>query len=125
MRSRDGRMPQRQNGFVYLTRSHWKMLVLLLIELEIVFWGRSCGAASTPATVRMIQGTGPMKLLYDADVSLDPLRGKTVAILGYGNQGRAQALNLRDSGVNVIVGNRADEYRQRAVDDGFQPTEIP
>ena len=42
-----------------------------------------------------------------------------MAILGYGNQGRAQALNLRDSGVRVIVGNREDEYLERARVDGF------
>ncbi|HEY3392352.1 MAG TPA: hypothetical protein VGK58_06580, partial [Lacipirellulaceae bacterium] len=47
-----------------------------------------------------------MQLLNDSDASLEPLAGKTVAVLGYGNQGRAQALNLRDSGVDVIVGNR-------------------
>jgi ketol-acid reductoisomerase len=52
-----------------------------------------------------------MKLLKDSDASLEPLDGKTVAILGYGNQGRAQALNLRDSGVSGIVGNRDDTYR--------------
>src|SRR5262249_40681179 len=47
------------------------------------------------------------------------LDGETVAILGYGIQGRAQALNLRDSGVAVVVGNRPDAYRERAVADGF------
>ena len=65
-----------------------------------------------------------MKLLKDADASLEGLSGQTVAVLGYGNQGRAQALNLRDSGVNVIVGNRDDEYFQHAVEDGFRPTSI-
>lgn len=65
-----------------------------------------------------------MKLLKDADASLEPLSGKTVAILGYGNQGRAQALNLRDSGVRVVVGNREDKYRDRAVEDGFSPVSI-
>ena len=49
-----------------------------------------------------------MKMWNDDVVFLDILKGKTVAILGYGNQGRAQALNLRDSGVNIIVGNRDD-----------------
>jgi ketol-acid reductoisomerase len=44
------------------------------------------------------------KVYYDADADLGRLRGKTVAILGYGAQGRAHALNLKDSGVNVIVG---------------------
>lgn len=65
-----------------------------------------------------------MKLLKDEDASLEPLAGKTVAILGYGNQGRAQALNLRDSGVQVIVGNRQDRYREQALLDGFKPMEI-
>ena len=55
-----------------------------------------------------------MKIYTEADASLRPLAGKTVAVLGYGNQGRAQALNLRDSGVEVIVGNRRDEYFEQA-----------
>ncbi len=65
-----------------------------------------------------------MRLLKDDDASLEPLRGHTVAVLGYGNQGRAQAMNLRDSGVRVIVGNRDDRYRQQAVADGFEPLSI-
>jgi len=47
-----------------------------------------------------------MELLRDADIDPSPLAGKRVAIVGYGNQGRAQALNLLDSGVNVVVGLR-------------------
>lgn len=66
-----------------------------------------------------------MHLLKDGDASLEPLMGNTIAVLGYGNQGRAQALNLRDSGVTVIVGNRDDDYRRRATEDGFDPMEIP
>jgi ketol-acid reductoisomerase len=46
----------------------------------------------------------PAKIYYDADADLGRLRGKTVAILGYGAQGHAHALNLKDSGVNVVVG---------------------
>lgn len=65
-----------------------------------------------------------MKILKDADASLAPLDGKVVAILGYGNQGRGQGLNLRDSGVQVIVGNRDDEYRKTARADGFEPMSI-
>lgn len=65
-----------------------------------------------------------MKLYTDADASLQPLAGKTVAILGYGNQGRAQALNLRDSGVKVLVGNRQDGYLEQAQQDGFEPMPI-
>ena len=65
-----------------------------------------------------------MKIYSDDDASLSPLEGKTVAILGYGNQGRAQALNLRDSGVRVVVGNRDDEYLERARADGFESLTI-
>jgi len=66
-----------------------------------------------------------MRLLKDRDASLEALKDKTVAVLGYGNQGRAQALNLRDSGVHVIVGNRDDAYRAQAAEDGFEPVDIP
>jgi ketol-acid reductoisomerase len=47
-----------------------------------------------------------MKWLRDADIDPAPLSGKRVAIVGFGNQGRAQALNLHDSGVDVVVGLR-------------------
>jgi ketol-acid reductoisomerase len=48
-----------------------------------------------------------MEILKDAEIDPAPLAGKRVAILGFGNQGRAQALNLRDSGVDVVIGLRA------------------
>jgi ketol-acid reductoisomerase len=48
-----------------------------------------------------------MKMLREADIDPTPLAGKRVAIVGFGNQGRAQALNLRDSGTDVVVGLRA------------------
>jgi len=47
-----------------------------------------------------------MEILRDADIDSSPLEGKRIAILGYGNQGRAQALNLKDSGIDVVVGLR-------------------
>ena len=47
------------------------------------------------------------------------LTGRTVAVIGYGNLGRSVALNLRDSGVAVIIGNIDDEYRVPAAGDGF------
>ncbi len=65
-----------------------------------------------------------MQLFKDQDASIAPLAGKTVAVLGYGNQGQAQALNLRDSGVQVVVGNREDAYRERALADGFAPVSL-
>ena len=49
----------------------------------------------------------------EGDGNLSYLKNKTVAVIGYGNQGRAQALNLRDSGINIIVGNRSDSYNFR------------
>ena len=47
-------------------------------------------------------------IFYDADANPDALRGKTIAILGYGSQGHAHALNLKDSGHDVVVGLRPD-----------------
>jgi len=44
------------------------------------------------------------RMYYDADANLDLLAGKTIAIIGYGSQGHAHALNLKDSGINVVVG---------------------
>ncbi len=65
-----------------------------------------------------------VKVYYDRDARVEDLRGETVAVIGYGIQGRAQALNLRDSGIKVVVGNRADAYRDQAVADGFAAHEI-
>jgi len=58
----------------------------------------------------------------DADPAA--LDGATVAVLGYGNLGRSMALNLRDSGLTVVVGNRDDEYRRAAAGDGMDVTDI-
>ncbi|MHA2390358.1 MAG: ketol-acid reductoisomerase [Promethearchaeota archaeon] len=55
----------------------------------------------------------------EEDGNLSILASNTIAIIGYGNQGRAQALNLRDSGLNVIIGNIDDKYKKIALDDGF------
>lgn len=54
-----------------------------------------------------------------ADARPDALAGASVAVLGYGNLGRSVALNLRDSGLDVTVGNVDDEYRARARKEGF------
>lgn len=62
------------------------------------------------------------KVLYDKDVKLDLLKGKTIAIIGYGAQGRAQALNLRDSKIKVIVSELKGSYNyDLAKKDGFMP----
>ena len=47
-------------------------------------------------------------IYYEKDADLSVLIDLTIAIIGYGNQGRAHALNLRDSGLNVIIGNRKE-----------------
>ena len=67
----------------------------------------------------------PATIYYDNAADLSHLKGKTVAILGYGSQGPAQAQNLRDSGVNVIIGQRPGSANyDLAVTHGFQPMSI-
>jgi ketol-acid reductoisomerase len=64
-------------------------------------------------------------IYYDDDADLGLLKGKTVAILGYGSQGHAHAQNLRDSGVNVVVGQRpGSKNYEQAVQDGFKPMSL-
>src|SRR5918996_6035219 len=60
-------------------------------------------------------------MIYDKDADLAQLDGKTVAILGYGSQGHAHALNLKDSGVDVLVGLRQDSSSvEKARADGLE-----
>ena len=67
----------------------------------------------------------PAKVFYDDDADLSLLKDKTIAILGYGSQGHAQAQNLRDSGCNVIVGQRKGSANyELAVSHGFDPMPI-
>jgi ketol-acid reductoisomerase len=63
------------------------------------------------------------KVYYDKDADLKALKGKAIAIIGYGTQGRAQALCLRDSGLNVAyIGQRkGSKNYELAVADGFKP----
>jgi ketol-acid reductoisomerase len=64
------------------------------------------------------------KIYYDKDADLNVLKGKKVAIVGYGIQGRGQGLNLRDSGVDVIIAQRkGGKNYDQAVEDGFKPVE--
>ncbi|MDQ0337819.1 ketol-acid reductoisomerase [Caldalkalibacillus uzonensis] len=60
------------------------------------------------------------KMYYDQDVQLDVLQGKTVAVIGYGSQGHAHAQNLRDNGINVVIGLRRGKSWEKAEEDGFQ-----
>src|ERR671910_71232 len=65
------------------------------------------------------------EVLYDKDADLSLLEGKTVAILGYGSQGHAHALNLKDSGVDVVVGLRTDSAsRAEAASEGLTVLEV-
>jgi len=61
-----------------------------------------------------------VKVFGRADAPEGALAGEAVAVLGYGNLGRTAALNLRDSGVKVRIGNREDEYASRARAEGFE-----
>ena len=60
-----------------------------------------------------------MKVYYDKDADLSLIKGKTVAIIGYGSQGHAHAANLKDSGVNVVVGLRQGASWNKAGAAGF------
>lgn len=66
-----------------------------------------------------------MKLYYDADADLSVLNGKTIAVIGYGSQGRAQARMMHESGLNVVVGCREKGASwQRAQEDGLRVASI-
>jgi ketol-acid reductoisomerase len=65
------------------------------------------------------------RIYTDKDASLEELKGKTIAVIGYGIQGRAQALNLRDSGLKVIIGLRkGGKSWELATSEGFEVYEI-
>jgi len=67
----------------------------------------------------------PITMYYDKDADLALLKDKTIAILGYGSQGHAHAQNLRDSGCNVIIGQRPGSANyDLAVSHGFKPMTI-
>ena len=63
------------------------------------------------------------KIYYDKDADLSVLKGRKVAVIGYGSQGHAHALNLRDSGVAVVVGlPETSRSRAKAEADGLEVT---
>jgi ketol-acid reductoisomerase len=63
-------------------------------------------------------------IFYENDADLDALSGERVAVVGYGNQGRSWALNLRDSGCKPVVCVRRDATREQAEADGFEAHEV-
>lgn len=66
-----------------------------------------------------------MKVYYEKDADIAVLKGKTIAIMGYGSQGHAHAQNLRDSGLNVIVGQRPGGANyDLAKEHGFEPMSV-
>lgn len=67
-----------------------------------------------------------VQVYYDQDADLGCLKGKKIAIIGYGSQGHAQAQNLKDSGLDVIVGLRRDlPDWEKAINDGLTVTTVP
>src|SRR5947209_8488892 len=65
-------------------------------------------------------------IYYDAKADLSIVQNKRLAFIGYGNQGAAQAKNLRDSGISeILIGNRDDDYKNAALANGFQVVSIP
>lgn len=62
-----------------------------------------------------------MKVFYDSDTTFDAVNDKTIAVIGYGSQGRAQSLNMKDSGLNVVVGLRPNGASwNKAKEDGHE-----
>src|SRR5690242_8391419 len=98
---------------------------------------RRCGSGSPPTPAATARSPYPAsrsspprsgslpRMIYDDDADLKLLDGKTVAIIGYGSQGHAHALNLKDSGVEVVVGLREDSASvAKAREQGLEVTSI-
>src|SRR5579872_1246970 len=67
----------------------------------------------------------PAKVYYDQDADLNLLKGKTIAMLGYGSQGHAHAMNLRDSGIRVVIGTRPNgKTWDLAITHGWKPLPV-
>ena len=65
-----------------------------------------------------------VNIYYDQDVDLSVLKDEVIAVIGYGSQGRNQSLNLRDSGIEVIIGCRPGKSEKLAKEDGFETYSI-
>src|SRR5699024_11168636 len=64
------------------------------------------------------------KDIYEKDINKDVLNGKKIAVVGYGSQGHAHALNLRDSGLDVVIGIRPGRSQEKAKEDGFEAVDV-
>ena len=65
-----------------------------------------------------------MKKYYEADADIGVLKGKRIAVIGYGSQGRGQSLNLRDSGLDVVIGLRPGKSWDAAAKDGMKVMKV-
>ena len=65
-----------------------------------------------------------VNIYHDDESDISVLEEEIIAVIGYGNQGHSQALNMRDSGLKVIIGNIRDSSFQQAVEDGFKTYDI-
>jgi ketol-acid reductoisomerase len=65
-----------------------------------------------------------MKKYYEADADVGVLKGKRIAVIGYGSQGRGQSLNLRDSGLDVVIGLRSGKSWDAATKDGMNVMKV-
>src|ERR671933_392372 len=86
----------------------------------------SVSSSSSPSSsAAAASGVLGAKKWHDNEVSLDPLKDQTIAVIGYGIQGRAQASNMKDSGMNVIVGLRKNGKTWNvAENDGHRVMEV-
>src|SRR3954462_7769641 len=85
----------------------------------------SSRSGSSSARTHSLRPMNDQDIFYDEDGDLGHLDGKTIAILGYGSQGHAHALNLRDSGCEVMVGLRPDSAsRTDAEGQGLEGTGV-
>src|SRR5688572_11824 len=87
---------------------------------------RISGCTDHTPTQRKERIEMPAKIYYDQDADLGLLKGKKIAIIGYGSQGHAHALNLKDSGQDVVVGlYKGSKSWARAEKDGLRVTTVP
>ena len=101
--------------------------IMAMSEPSLAVAASSAATVTTTRTERQQSTAGAVgaKKWHDNEVSLDPLKDQTIAVIGYGIQGRAQASNMKDSGMNVIVGLRKNgKTWSIAENDGHKVMEV-